>query len=132
MIDSLYQNKISKIFTDIVKFAFIFGSANNKYFNTKSDIDIAIWLKKFPVSVTEIIELKYLAEKSINFEYDIDLVVLNNADIIITNQIITKGKIFINNETVFTDNYINSRLSLYLDFKFFRKNLEENLKTKVL
>ena len=131
MIDVCYENKIIDFFLDKVKFAFLFGSANTKYFNKNSDIDVAIWTEK-SISADEIIELKYQIEKSINFEYDIDLVILNNADIIITNQIITKGKIIIDNEPEFTNNFILSRRSLYIDFKYFRKNLEENLKTKVL
>jgi len=132
MINPIFQNKISAVLYEIVEFAFIFGSANTKNFNKKSDIDIAIWLKKFPLTVNEITDIKYSAEKSINFEYDIDFVILNNANIIISNQIITKGKLIVNNKPGFTDNFINSRRSMYLDFKFFRKNLETNLKTKVL
>lgn len=132
MLDPFYIKKIVNLIDNNVKFAFIFGSANTKYFNKKSDIDIAIWLEKNSPSVNEIVELKYQIEKSINFKYDIDLVILNNADIIITNQIITNGKIIINNDVNFTANYINSRKSMYLDFKFFRKNLENNLKTKIL
>ncbi len=132
MINSKYINKIQSVLSTHVKFAFIFGSANTSYFNEKSDIDIGIYLNKFPISINEITDLKYVIEKNINFNFDIDLVVLNNANIIITNQIITKGKLIINKDEFFTENYINSRRSLYFDFKFFRKNLEENLKTTVL
>ena len=132
MLRNSYRNKIIEIFTDKAKFAFIFGSANTKYFNTNSDIDIAIYLKKKPDSVSKIIDLKYQAEKSFNFEHDIDLIILNDADIIITNQIITKGEIIIDNDPKFTNNFILSKRNMYLDFKFFRKNLEDNLKTKVL
>ena len=132
MLDPFYKNKIIETLSDKVKFAFLFGSANTKYFHKKSDIDIAVWIKKNPISVNEIIDLKYHTEKSINFEHDIDLIILNDADLIITNQIITKGEIIINNEPKFTDNFILSRRSMYLDFKIFRKNLEVNLKTKVL
>ena len=124
--------KIIDAITDKVKFAFLFGSINTKYFNSKSDIDIAVWLEKETISINEVVNLKYLIEKSIDFEYDIDLIVLNNADIIITNQIVTKGKLIVDNDKNFTDRYINSRRSMYFDFKFFRKNLEKNLKTKVL
>jgi len=126
------QNKISAFFKEITEFAFIFGSADTKNFTEKSDVDIAVWLKKFPLSVTEITDIKYLAEKRVNFEYDIDLVILNSANIIITNQIITKGKLIVNNNPGFTDNFIITRRSLYLDFKFFRENLENNLKTNIL
>ena len=132
MLDNLYIKQIVKVLNDKVKFAFIFGSAVTKYFNKKSDIDIAVWLNKYPVSVEKIIELKYLAEKSIDFKYDVDLIILNDADLIITNQILSKGKLIINNDEFFTENYIISRRSMYIDFKFYRKNLEENLKTKVL
>ena len=132
MISAEYIKILTHFFADIVKFAFLFGSANNKFFTKKSDIDIAVWLKEYPVSANKIIELKYQAEKTISFDFDIDIVVMNNADIIITNQILTKGKIIINNNSTFTNNYINYQRSLYLDFKFFRKNLEENLKTTIL
>lgn len=132
MLSNFYKNIIIETLKEKVKFAFLFGSALTDYFNKKSDIDVAIWLNDFPLSVNEIMNLKYQVEKSINFEHDIDIVVLNNADLIITNQIITKGKIIINKNQKFTDNFILSRRSMYFDFKFFRKNLEDNLKTKVL
>ncbi len=132
MIDVFYKNKIIDFLSDKVKFAFLFGSANTKYFNKKSDIDVAVWLKFFPISVTEISKIKYQIEKKIDFKYDIDIIILNDADLIIVNQIITKGKVIIDNEPKFTENFILSRRSMYFDFKIFRKNLEENLKTKVL
>jgi len=132
MISPVFQNKIASVFNEIAEFAFLFGSANTKYFNKKSDIDIAVWLKKFPLTVNTITDIKYSAEKIINFKYNIDLIILNNANIIITNQIITKGKIIVDNNPLFTENFINTRRSMYLDFKFFRKPLEENLKTTVL
>ncbi len=132
MIAQSYVNKIINVLSGSVKFAFIFGSATTKYFNSKSDIDIAVWLENVPVTVEEVIDLKYQVEKSINFEYDIDLIILNNSDIIIANQVITTGQIIIDNEPEFTNRYILSRRSMYFDFKFFRKPLEDNLKTKIL
>ena len=132
MLDTFYIDKVKEFMTDKVKFAFLFGSVNTKYFNKKSDIDIAVWLKQFPISANEFINLKYQVEKSIDFKYDVDIVILNNADIIITNQIITKGKLIIDNEPEFTENFYLTRRNMYLDFKIFRKNLEKNLKTKIL
>jgi len=110
-----------------VKFAFLFGSAVTKFFNKYSDIDIAVYLTDYPVNINEVIELKYQIEKELNFKYDIDLVLLNSADLIITNQIITKGELIIDNDPEFTDKFIIYHQSMYFDFKFFRKNLEENL-----
>lgn len=132
MLSPKYTEKIKQIFAEKVKFAFLFGSALTEYFTAGSDIDIAIYSENYPLSPEYLTDLKYQAEKSINFEYDIDLLILNNADIIISNQIITTGKIIINNDKNFTENFISSRRCMYFDFKFFRKNLEENLKTKIL
>jgi predicted nucleotidyltransferase len=131
MLESQIKNIISKFLTDKVKFAYLFGSAVTKYFNKNSDIDIAVYLKDYPVEIKEIIDLKYQIEKKLEFKYDIDLVLLNDADLIISNQIITKGEIIINNEPPFTDRFIIYHQSMYFDFKFFRKNLEENLTKKV-
>lgn len=130
--DNTLEKIIINFFNEHVKFAFLFGSANNKYFSEKSDIDIAVWLKKHPIPIEKFLELKYQAEKAIKFEHEIDLVILNNSDIIIVNQIMSKGKLIINNDPAFTSNFINSRQSLYFDFKFWRKNLEENMKMKIL
>ena len=47
--------KIIDAITDKVKFAFIFGSINTKYFNSKSDIDIAVWLEKETISINEVV-----------------------------------------------------------------------------
>jgi predicted nucleotidyltransferase len=132
MLSPKYTEKIKQIFAEKVKFAFLFGSALTEYFTAGSDIDIAIYAENYPLPPEYLTDLKYRAEKSINFEYDIDLLILNSADIIISNQIITTGKIIINNDKNFTENFISSRRGMYFDFKFFRKNLEENLKTKVL
>ncbi len=129
------ENLISRLthfLKDKVNFAYVFGSVTGKYFSEESDIDIAVWFKKYPVTIDDIRELKYKTEKSINFLYDIDLVILNNADIIITNQIIETGKIIIDNTPEFTNNFIIAGRNKYIDFKFWRKNLEDNLKTKIL
>jgi len=132
MLESNKLQIIKNFFNEYVVFAYIFGSALTKYFTSKSDIDLAVWLKNYPILPEFFIELKYNIEKAINFEHNIDLVILNKTDIIIENQIITTGKLIIDNNTNFTDNYFISRLSLYFEFKEWRKNLEENLNTRVL
>jgi len=130
--DSTELNKLISFFSVKVKFAFLFGSANSRYFNENSDIDIAIWLNSHPQSIEDIYIMKNSAEKQIDFKRDIDIVILNNADTIITNQIITKGKLIINNDPYFTDKFIITSQSKYSDFKYWRFNLENDLKTKII
>ncbi len=130
MLEQAIKTKIINFLSDKVKFAYLFGSALTKYFNSNSDIDIAVWLKQYPIEVKELIDLKYSLEKLMDFKYDIDLVVLNEADLIISNQVVTKGELILVNEPLFTENFIISRRSLYMEFKAFRKNLENNLLNK--
>jgi len=130
--ESTELNKLKSFFSTKVKFAFVFGSANSRYFNKNSDIDIAIWLNNHPQSIEDIYIIKNDAEKCIDFKHDIDIIILNNADTIITNQIITKGKLIINNDPDFTDKFIITSQSKYSDFKYWRFNLENELKNKII
>jgi predicted nucleotidyltransferase len=132
MIEPNNLNQIIEILNMHVIFAYIFGSSLTKYFTSKSDIDLAVWLLNYPISTEFLIDLKFKIEKKINFEHNIDFVIVNKSNIIIENQIITNGKLIIDNNPPFTENYYISRRSLYFEFKEWRKNIEINLNTKVL
>lgn len=131
-IEADLENKIIEFLKEKVLFAYLFGSAVGKYYTNDSDLDIAVWLKDKPANHLVGVELKNQLEKKIEYKRNIDLIILNLSDIIITNQVITKGKLIINNDAVFLDKFIISRLSMYFDFKIFRKNLEDNLKSRVI
>lgn len=127
-----YKQKLIKILKPVVKFAYLFGSVNTSYFTDKSDLDVALWLKKFPIAANDFIQLKYILEKSIDFEHEIDIVIMNDANPIITYQIFSKGDLIINNDKIFLQKIINYKTSLYFDFKLWRKNLEHNIKSNIL
>ena len=130
--DKKILSKISNFLSDKVVFAYLFGSVNTKYFTQNSDIDIAVWIDSKTIKQEYIQDLKLQIEKNINFAYEIDLVILNNADFIISKQIADTGKIIVNNDNKMFYDFILRTDCDYFDFKIWRKPLEENLIKKVL
>ena len=60
-------------------------------------------------------------------EREVDLVVLNKADIIITMQVLTNGKLIYSCDEKFRIDFQAKKTSEYIDFKNSRINLEKKL-----
>ncbi|MEM4261016.1 MAG: nucleotidyltransferase domain-containing protein [Candidatus Woesearchaeota archaeon] len=110
---------------DIIDFVLVFGSFATGNFNDESDIDIGIYVNDKLYSeetITEIIDkFNELTDR------EIDLVVLNDADPIITMQILANGKLIYCKDKHQFNLYKARKISEYLDFKMSRKIIEDNL-----
>jgi len=118
-------SKLISVLGNKAEFALVFGSILSENFNNNSDIDTAVYLhKEFNTP-----ETKYeLRKEIINlFNRDIDLVFLNDADIIITMQILANASLIINEIPSLYILFKAKKISEYLDFKLSRKIIENNL-----
>jgi predicted nucleotidyltransferase len=107
------------------EFALLFGSITNDNFNIESDIDIAVYFN----SEFNTKEKKAGIRREIikSFDRDIDLIILNDADIIITMQVLANGDIIINENNSNFILFKVKKISEYLDFKISRKIIEDNM-----
>ena len=107
------------------EFALLFGSITNDNFNIESDIDIAVYFN----SEFNIKEKKAGIRSEIfnSFDRDIDLIILNDADIIITMQVLANGNIIIKENNSNFVLFKAKKISEYLDFKISRKIIEDNM-----
>ena len=117
--------KLIKIIETDVVFAYLFGSVTSGRLHLQSDIDIAVYLKEPPKSLDE--KLSFIRKVSAEFDRDIDVIFLNDADIIITMQILTNGELLINNEPSKQILFKAAKLSEYADFKISRQIIEQNM-----
>ena len=125
---SQFQNvsdSIKNALSNDIEFALLFGSVVTDRFTPESDIDVGIYCKKQNVSFEERLNLKDRLESVTTRE--IDLVLLNSSDIIITMQILANGKLIVNNNPGLFMLFKSQKISEYIDFKRDRKAIEDNL-----
>lgn len=119
------ETEIIKHFKDDSLFIYTFGSiATEKKFNRESDIDFAIYLKNIPTNFSI---LDYARDFYLEMEREVDIVILNKADIIITMQVLTNGKLLYTSDDRFRISYQAGKTSEYIEFKESRKLLEKKL-----
>ena len=70
---------------------------------------------------------EFMSDLNRNFIRNIDVVLLNNSDIIITMQILAKGELIVNNNPRHLIEFKTKALSQYPDFKMSRKIIEDHL-----
>ncbi len=85
----------------------------------------AVFFKKRPKGISDILGLTSSLSKKTGRE--VDLIVLNDADIMITMQILANGKLMINHLPSKFIEFKARKMSEYLDFKISRRRIEENL-----
>lgn len=117
--------KMKEILGDKAEFALLFGSLAADKIHEHSDIDVAVYLKKIPENIAERLSLRN--ELSRHFYRDVDLVLLNDSDIIITMQALANGELIINNNPHFFIEFKARKLGEYADFKISRRIIENNL-----
>jgi predicted nucleotidyltransferase len=121
----LISQVLEKQFSEKIDFALIYGSFAKGNYNEESDIDIGIFINEEKLSEKTIIDIKdSLDDVS---DRDVDLVVLNNADTIITMQILANGKLIYCRDKHQFNLFKARKISEYLDFKMSRKIIEDNL-----
>ncbi|MBI4649423.1 MAG: nucleotidyltransferase domain-containing protein [Bacteroidia bacterium] len=120
-------SKLKSLLQDKVKFAIIYGSVLKENFNDESDIDLAIFFNDPKHSMSSEQHNKFRYEINTEFTRDIDIIVLNNSDIIITMQTLANGDLIINNDNSFFNLFKARKIGEYIDFKMNRKIIETNL-----
>lgn len=126
------EQEIERIKQDIVdhykdkcKFILIFGSmADQKRFNQGSDIDFALYLKD---EFRDLDYYDFTREFELEQSRDVDTIILNKADIIITMQSLTNGELLFCEDEKFFINYKAQKESEYIEFKEWRRPLEDKL-----
>jgi predicted nucleotidyltransferase len=123
------QEKIkAKIITLLQKkvvFAYIFGSLASGRVHQSSDIDVAVYLPQTALSLTD--KMDFIDRLSTAFSREVDVIFLNDADIIITMQILTNGQLLIDNSPAELVLFKAQKAGLYADFKLSRQIIEQNL-----
>jgi predicted nucleotidyltransferase len=124
-----YQTVIDSVLSEISEntdFIHLMGSFGTERFNDQSDLDFAVFWKTVP-DFSHLVKLKTQFEDL--FQRDIELVSLNTIDIIFAAQILETGRL------VYVDklkkghhlNWRVQKMSEYPDFKYSRKEIEENI-----
>lgn len=116
---------ITTILQDKVEFALLFGSVLTANYNSKSDIDIAAFFRPFNTDLATILNLNSQIMSAV--DRDTDLICLNTSDIIITLQVLARGRlIFARDDSLFYQ-FKARKIGEYLDFKMDRKIIEDRL-----
>lgn len=120
--------KLKPLLKGRTKFALLFGSAAKGRLHAESDIDLAVYLDPPIEGFEKRAEFAEQLERAVGRE--IDLIVLNDADPIISMQAIQEG-IPINDEAPgFLSLYKAQKTSEYIDFKRNREIIEQSLMKK--
>ncbi|OFZ81205.1 MAG: hypothetical protein A2583_05335 [Bdellovibrionales bacterium RIFOXYD1_FULL_53_11] len=118
-------SKLTSLLANNAVFAILFGSARENRLGAESDIDVGIFLKKPPENAKK--KLEFLSRLSRNFSRDLDTVILNTSDVIITAQILANGEVILNNNPHALIAFKSRKISEYIDFKRSRKIIEDRL-----
>ncbi len=119
------KSKLIKILETEAIFAYVFGSVTSGKLHPQSDVDIGVYLREPPGSMDD--KLAFIRKVSAAFNRDVDVIFLNDADIIITMQILTNGELLVNNDPERLVLFKASKVGEYADFKFSRQIIEQNM-----
>ena len=123
-IENIKKNIVEFFKSRKCKFVFVLGSlVSTERFNDQSDIDIAAYMEE----EVDSFELYSDLSNYLNTDRNIDLILMNKADIIIISQILTNGELLINNDKLYLINYRAKKMSEYIDFKRSRKIIEDKI-----
>jgi len=119
MLKEIQQSLIKELQDDAnIEFAYLFGSFADGSFNDRSDVDLALYLKKVDFDT----QLKISFELSKVLKKDVDLVVLNKAkNLYLLDDIIQKG-IVIKDSDKRVDFELRKHHQ-FLDFVEFKKRI---------
>ena len=121
-----------QILGEYALFCFLLGSAATPRFNKESDIDLAVFWNPSIINsdINDVdfkLKLTILNKLEEAFLHDIDLVSINNIDVIYGIQVISTGRILINNDPGKLLEWRAHQLSRYPDFKTSRSIIEKNI-----
>lgn len=121
------KTKLIQLLNKEVVFAYIFGSLASGRIHRQSDIDLAVYLDDFRGSLDD--KLSFFGKVNAALDREVDVIFLNDADIIITMQILANGELIINNDPSKEVLFKAAKVSEYADFKFSRQIIEQNMLT---
>jgi predicted nucleotidyltransferase len=119
------KEKMVSLLQPEVEFAYIFGSLVSGRMRPSSDLDIAVYLPCASVTLQH--KMAFINRLSAAFSREVDVVFLNDADIIITMQILANGELLINNNPGELALFRAKSAGIYADFKLSRRIIEQNL-----
>lgn len=122
-LENIFSNQIE------VKAAYLFGSYARGEQKTDSDIDIGILLDE---NFDRIIKLDLLTSLTENGFDDVDLVILNNASILLKYEIVKNNNLIYSRSDFDTSSYFSKIIRLYLDFKPYLEVQRKYLKERIL
>ncbi len=103
-----------------VLFVYLFGSVVENTETSISDIDIAVYTTK-RLNISEKLQLIYELGKKTKFE-NIDITFLNETkNLFLSDKIIRKGKVIVDKDKDFRDDFEMDIIHITIDFKFQRK-----------
>ncbi|MCK8828004.1 nucleotidyltransferase domain-containing protein [Natroniella acetigena] len=112
-----------------LKATYLFGSYAIDQENDSSDLDFGILLDQDYNKQIKLDILTKLAEKGY---CDIDLVLLNEADILTSYEVVKHNQIIYNRDDFDPNSYFSLSVRRYLDFKPFLKVQREYLKEQII
>ncbi|NQT27556.1 nucleotidyltransferase domain-containing protein [candidate division KSB1 bacterium] len=110
---------------DRVQFALVYGSILKPSFHQHSDVDVALFTKFFGTCISE--RLNFQEDLGELIHRDVDVVLLDQADLIITMQILANGRLIVNNDPKTFIEFKALKISQYIDFKISRAILEKHM-----
>jgi predicted nucleotidyltransferase len=122
------HDSIKNVLATHVEFALLFGSIVTNRTTAESDIDVGVYCKGGEISFEKKLDITLELESATNRE--IDLILLNASDLIITMQILANGKLIINHDPGLFLLFKAQKISEYIDFKRDRKIVEDHLLTR--
>ncbi len=118
------KTTLETLVSDQIEFAYLLGSAVTERFHSESDIDLAVYWKKVP-EFSEMV--KIIAKLEIIFKRDVDLVSINTADLVFSQQILETGRLLICHSPGLLLKWKTEQMAQYPDFKYSRKIIEDNI-----
>lgn len=124
--DDVIQHILNEL-KPISYFVYLMGSYGTERFNKSSDIDVAAYFKNEPTWL-ELQSIKNKIETQLS--HDLDLVSLNHIDPIYGRQVLENGRLLYCADDALLLSWKVKTQSVYFDFKFSRKIVEDNLLRK--
>ena len=108
-----------------VQFALVYGSILKPSFGAHSDVDVALYLKPYGSTLSDL--LVFQTELTELIHREVDVVILDQADLIITMQILANGRLIVNCDPDAFVKFKALKISQYIDFKMSRSIIENHM-----
>lgn len=113
-VDISYLTDLLRDKYEDVQLAYIFGSSKDGNVKDKSDIDIAVYLKK---TASSFLQFKIATDLEEEFNIPIDVVVLNKANPVLAHEVLSNGKRLFERD---------EQLRAFVELKIFKDFIDNN------